>query len=680
MSNQIQVYSAFPEFSKLDLDQFENQLDVCIRELKQQLDALSTLESTWEACIQPLLDKMTQLENLWSPLSHLSGVQNTESLRKVYDSCVVKISAFYTELNQHEGLYKQVLAIQNSPNFETLDRAKKTAIEHRLRDFTLSGIGLNGEEKKRFSEISNRLTELSNKISNNVMDSAAAWSMHLTDKNDLVGLSETFIHTSEENAIHEGKSGYLLKLDFPTYYDVIKNAQSSQLREAVTKGWLTRASDIGPGGDQFDNTSLINETLKLRHEQAQLVGFKHYADYSLASKMAGSADKVFDLLNGMKERCKQQGLLELQKVSDYALQADGIESLKLSDIMYYAERLKKEIFSFNDEDIKPYLPITQVLPGFFRVIEKLFSIQFEEVESFDQYHPDIKLLSLKRDGKIFAYCYLDLYAREQKRSGAWMDVARSRVRLADGHLQLPVAYLVCNFSKPTATKPSLLSHNDLTTLFHEFGHTLHHMLTEQDCLDVSGIMGVAWDAVELPSQLLENWCWEKEVLQDISAHVDTGEPLPEQLIEKMVQAKHFNTGLMYLRQLVFSTFDFKLHAEYDPQNPHDITAFYDQIVQEMDVRENPEYNRMPHSFTHIFAGGYAAGYYSYLWAEVLSADAYSLFEEEGIFNQSTSAALVTHILSKGGSEDVEVLFERFRGREPSIDALLRHNGIGVKAA
>lgn len=675
MSNMLQIRQELPNFTEMDFSTFKDDLKEQLDKIYNFLESVKQLPPEWNSVMQPLLDLLTELSNLYSPLSHLSGVQNTNTLRKLKNDCDLILSDFYTHLYQYTHLYEKLIELKENKNYESINSERKMAVNHRIRDFRLSGVSLDPTSKQTYQKLSSRLTQLSNEFSNNVLDSTSSWYFDTDKKNDLSGLSNGLIEIASENAKQANLPGFRLKLDFPTYYEVIQNSDNRNLRMLITKAWLTRASDIGPGLDSYDNTKIIEEILRLRHEMANLLGFDNYAEYSLANKMASSITEVREFLNDLASKCNIKAKKEIDELQLFAEKIGFEFELEVWDIPYYSQKLKKSLYDFNDEDTRPYFPITTVLPGFFKTMSKIFDIDFNYIDEFDRYHDDVKLLSLSKKGEVIAYCYLDLYARDQKRAGAWMDVARSRVRFLDGRLQKPVAYLVCNFPINTINKPSLLTHNDVITLFHEFGHGLHHMLSAQECLDVSGISGVPWDAVELPSQLLENWCWDRNVLKWMSSHYQTGESLPEDLLERMLDAKHFHTGLAYLRQLVFSLYDFNLHCEYKPKSPDDPVKFFDSIVSAIDVRKNPDFNRMPQNFSHIFSGGYSAGYYSYLWAEVLSADAFSLFEENGVFDQTTAQSLIDNILSTGGSIDASDCFKYFRGRNPKIEALLKQAGI-----
>jgi len=520
------------------------------------------------------------------------------------------------------------------------------------------------------------LSELTTKFSENVLDATQGWEKHITDAAELAGMPEMSLAAAKQAAEAKGLEGYLITLEFPSYFPVITHCDNRELRREVYEAYATRASDQGPTAGQWDNTGVMTEILALRKEKAALLGFDSYAHYSLATKMAETPEQVLQFLYDLADKSVAVARQEFSELSEYAQQTFGAESVEAWDVSYYSEKLKQARYAISQEMLRPYFPFPKVLSGMFDIAARLFDISIEEVTEFERWHEDARLFAVSRDGSVIARFYLDPYARSNKRGGAWMDVCRTRRRLDDGSLQLPTAYLVCNFNGPVGDDPALLTHNEVTTLFHEFGHGLHHMLTRMEYADVSGINGVAWDAVELPSQFMENWCWEPEALAIISGHYQTGETLPQALLDKMLAAKNFQSALFMVRQLEFSIFDFKLHHEYEIGKT-DIQALLDGVRSQVAAITPPSFNRFQHSFSHIFAGGYAAGYYSYKWAEVLSADAFSLFEEQGIFDKATGHQFKETILEQGGSKEPMALFVEFRGREPQVDALLRHSGINV---
>ncbi|MGR6871959.1 oligopeptidase A [Pseudomonas sp. HK3] len=681
MTQTLNNPQALPKFNEIPVDKIEAAIT---KHLDANLDAIKTLSQqtnpSWASLVEVLEELDDTLSKAWSPVSHLNSVMNNDELRAAYNACLPKLSAYSTEVGQNKDLQQAYQAIKDSPEFTSLNRAQQKAINNALRDFHLAGVDLTAEKKKRYGEIKARLSELSSKFGENVLDATSKWQKLITNKTELAGIPESSLAGFEQTAKAQDKSGYLLTLDFPCYLPVMTYCDNRELREEMYTAFATRASDQGPNAGAFDNSSNMAEILKLRHELAHLLGFDSYAHYSLASKMADSPEQVVGFLEDLAVKSKAQAEQEYAELKTFAKEQSGTDDLNPWDVTYYGEQLKQDRYSVSQEEIRPYLPAPKVLAGLFEVANRLFGVSIEEVtsasvENGDLYHPDAQLFSIKKDGVLIAQFYFDLYARAKKRGGAWMDECRVRRTKANGEQQVPVAYLVCNFTAPVGDQPALLTHDELTTLFHEFGHGIHHMLTKVNTAAVSGINGVAWDAVELPSQFLENWCWEPEALAFISGHVETGEPLPKELLDKMLAAKHFQNAMMMMRQLEFSLFDFKMHLEYNPENPQPIQDVINAVREKVAVVQAPEFNRFQHSFSHIFAGGYAAGYYSYKWAEVLSADAFSRFEEEGIFNKETGQSFFNEILSRGGEDDAAVLFENFRGRKPSVEPLLRHSGI-----
>ncbi|GGY09912.1 oligopeptidase A [Litchfieldella qijiaojingensis] len=630
---------------------------------------------SWESLAAPLETLNDRLSQAWSPVSHLNATMNSEPLREAYQACLGMLSEYSTWLGQHEGLCQAYQALKDSPAYAHLDEAQRRSIDNTLRDFRLAGIDLPADKKRRYGEIQSRLSELANTFSNHVLDATQAWHKDIGDAAALDGLPQSALDTLKANAEAKGMDGYRITLDFPSFFPVISFAHDRELRREVYTAFVTRASDQGPDAGKYDNAPVIEETLKLRHELAELLGFATYADYSLATKMAESPRQVLDFLEDLARRAHPQARQEFDELADYARQELGIEALEPWDVGYASEKLREARYSISEEQLRPYFPAPRVIDGLFRVVETLYGIQFEEDDSVPRYHPDVRFFRITEHGEPIAGFYLDLYAREGKRGGAWMDECRVRRAREDGSLQLPVAYLTCNFTRPVGSKPALLTHDEVTTLFHEFGHGLHHMLTKQQVADVSGINGVAWDAVELPSQFMENFCWEREGLDLLAGHVDTGAKLPDELLERLQAAKNFQSAMGMVRQLEFSLFDFRLHHELTAPTAADVQGLLDSVRDAVSVVPRASFNRFQNSFSHIFAGGYAAGYYSYKWAEVLSADAYSAFEEAGIFDPETGARFRGEILEQGGARDAAEMFRAFRGREPSVEPLLRHSGI-----
>ncbi len=672
---------ALPAFNEINIAEIEAAIT---QHLQQNLTAIKDLSTqakpSWENLIAPLEELDDTLSKAWSPVSHLNSVCNSDDLRDAYNACLPKLSAFSTEVGQNKNLQQAYQAIKDSAQFTALNGAQQKSITNALRDFHLAGVDLSDDKKQRYGEIKSRLSDLASKYGENVLDATNKWQKLINDKTELAGMPESALASFAQNAKNAEKEGYLLTLDIPCYLPVMTYCDSQALREEMYTAFATRASDQGPNANEFDNSEGMNEILKLRHELANLLGFESFAHYSLATKMADTPAQVIGFLEDLAAKAQPQAMQEFDELKAYAKDEQGVNDLQAWDVTYYGEKLKQARYSVSQEEIKPYFPAPKALAGLFEVVNRLFNVTVEEatdatVESGDIYHPDAKLFNIKKDGQLIAQFYLDLYARAKKRGGAWMDECRVRRTKADSKAQIPVAYLVCNFTPPVGDQPALLNHNELTTLFHEFGHGIHHMLTKVNTAAVSGINGVAWDAVELPSQFLENWCWQPEALAFISGHFETGEPLPKELLDKMLAAKHFQTAMGMVRQLEFSLFDFKMHLNYNPEKPQAIQAVLNAVREKVSVIKAPDFNRFQNSFSHIFAGGYSAGYYSYKWAEVLSADAFSRFEDEGIFNKETGQSFFNEILSRGGELDAAELFKNFRGREPKIDALLRHSGI-----
>jgi len=604
-------------------------------------------------------------------------VVNSEELRAAHNACLPKLSQYATELGQNARLYAAYRKVAEDPG---LTPAQRQAVDNALRDFRLAGVDLPADEKQRFMEIEQRLATLQAKFAENVLDATQAWSKRVEREDALAGLPPSALAMARQAAQRKGLEGWLLTLEFPSYFAVMSHADDRALREEVYHAYATRASDQGPNAGEFDNGPLMEEILALRHELARLLGFKNYAERSLATKMAPDTERVIEFLGDLAERSLGLARQELDELAAFAREQHGLDQLQPWDITYFGEKLRQHRYALSQEDLRPWFPAPRVVAGLFEVVHRLYGLQIEELEGVDTWHEDVRVFAVRdRHGALRGRFYLDLYARENKRGGAWMDECISRRATAEG-VQLPVAYLTGNFTPPIGSDPALLTHDEVITLFHEFGHGLHHLLTRVDVLAVSGIGGVPWDAVELPSQFLENWCWEREAVDLIAAHYQSGEPLPEALFEKMIAARNFHAGMQMVRQLEFALFDFRLHRDYDPAQGARVQEVLDAVRDEVAVIRPPDYHRFQHSFGHVFAGGYAAGYYSYKWAEVLSADAFSRFEEEGIFNRDTGLRFLEAILEQGGARDPMELFVEFRGREPEIDALLRHSGITEAAS
>jgi len=678
MTNPLLTAADLPCYAVIHPEHVEPAIDERLaanRADRERLLAANAEQPTWEGLIKPLEELDNRLNKTWSPVRHLHSVLDSEALRTAYNSCLPKLSAYYTELGQHEGLYRAYQRIADGPEYDRLDAAQCKVIDDALRDFKLSGINLPQKQRDRYKAIMQELMQLSAQFSQNVLDAAQAWTLLLTDEARLAGLPDSVRASARQTAQQRGLEGWLLTLELPSYLPVLNYAEDRELRRELYQAYSTRASDQGPNAGQWDNGPVAERILALRHELARLLGFGDYTEYSLATKMADTPRQVLDFLEGLTCRARPQAQRELEELREFARLQCGADELEAWDMGYYSEKLRQHRYQLSQEELRPYFPVTRVLSGLFAVAERLFGIMIRPIDDVEVWHPDVRTYQIvDATGNLRGRFYLDLYARPHKRGGAWMDGCLARRRIGDA-IQIPAAYLVCNFTPPVGDDPALLTHNEMLTLFHEFGHGLHHLLTTVDELPVSGIHGVEWDAVELPSQFLENWCWSREALDGLAGHYQTGELLPEALYQRMLAAKHFQAGMLLVRQLEFSVFDFRVHREYDPTRGGRILEMLDEVRRQVAVVVPPAWNRFPNAFTHIFSGGYAAGYYSYKWAEVLSADAFSAFEAHGIFDAATGARFCKSILEVGGSRPALASFVEFRGREPAIEPLLRLSGI-----
>lgn len=668
-----------PNFSAIRPEHVEPAIDKILADSSAAIEQLlsNQQQPSWDTLVLPMDELSARLGEAWSPVSHLNAVCNSPELRVAYEACLPKLSEFWTELGQNRALFEAYQTLANSPDAEQFCIAQKTILDNELRDFRLSGIDLEPEQQKRYGEIQARLSELSSTFSNNLLDATQAWTKHITDEQDLAGLTDSAKQQMALAAQEKKLEGWLITLEFPSYYAIMTYADDRSLREEVYRAHSTRASDQGPNAGQLDNSPIMEEILDLRLELAKLLGFNNYSELSLSTKMADSTEQVLSFLADLTQRSKPFAEQDLAELRAFAAEHQ-VTDLNSWDVGYFSEKLREQRYSISEEELRAYFPIDTVLSGMFAIVEQLYGVQISELDDFDSWHPDVRLFEITENGQHVGRFFFDLYARSHKRGGAWMNGARDQYRAANGQLINPIAYLVCNFTPASEGKPALLTHDEVTTLFHEFGHGLHHMLTRIEFAGASGINGVAWDAVELPSQFMENWCWEPEGLALISGHYQSQEVLPKALLDKMLAARNFQSGLMMVRQLEFSLFDFELHCTHgDGRKVLDVlNAVRDRVA----VMVPPSWNRFANSFAHIFAGGYAAGYYSYKWAEVLSADAFSRFEEEGVLNPDTGRAFRDSILAKGGSQSPMQLFVEFRGREPEIDALLRHCGLNEQHA
>ncbi len=670
MENPLLGQEPLPQFLQILPEHVEPAVRQLLAANRARLEQLAALaQPSFASVIEPLEELHHRTARAWSPVSHLNAVLNSDALRAAYNACLPLLSAYQTDLAQSEPLYRAYRSIAEQAG-AALGPVQRELIAHAVRDFRLAGVGLPAERKQRFKTAMLELAQLQAKFEENVLDATNSWTRHVTDVGELRGLNEILIEQAQRRAHSQGVTGWVLRLDQPTYVAVVTDAESAQLRRAFYEAWITRASDRGPSAGRWDNSALMEEILKRRHEAAQLLDFPSYAHYALATRMAHSVEEVMSFLHELARAARAAALSEFA-----ALEAFAGRSLAAWDVGFYAEALQRERFRVSQEELRPYFPLPKVLAGLFEVAERLFAVRIRERSDVPVWHADVRYFDITTAaGEPLGSFYLDAYARPHKRSGAWMDECVGRKRLASG-AALPVAYLVCNFLPPSAGRPALLTHDDVLTLFHEFGHGLHHLLTRVDYPSIAGINGVAWDAVELPSQFLENYAWHAQVLQRISGHVESGAPLPADSQARLIATRSFDAGLAMMRQLEFALFDFRIHAEYSPARGGRIPEILAEVRSEVAVVPVPEWNRFPNSFGHIFAGGYAAGYYSYKWAEVLAADAFAAFEESGVFDPATARRFLDAILSRGGSRDALEAFIEFRGRRPDVRALLRQHGI-----
>ncbi len=680
MTNPLSKNNVLPAFSDIRPEYIEPALNLVIAQAKKTVaDLVTNIEQpTWQSLVLPMEELDATIDHVWSPVSHLNSVMNSDDLRVAYNACLPKLSEFGTELGQNEDLYKAYKTLANSAAYDVLDVAQKKVIDNALRDFRLSGVELSQQKRDQFKKISQLLTERTAKFEENLMDATHAWKKHITDEDLLAGLPDSTKAMAAQFANRDELEGWLFTLDFPSYMPVMSYADNRDFREEIYTAFATKASDQGPNAGKWNNTEVMADILKLRHELAGIIGFTNHAERSLATKMAQSPQQVLDFLSDLAVRSKPIAEQEFEELQTFAKETADLDDLEAWDVTYFAEKLRQQRYSISQEQLKPYFPEDKVVSGLFAVVNKLYGLEIKERKDIDIWHKDVRFFEIfDADNEIRGQFYLDLYARSHKRGGAWMDECLVRRQTEDG-IQIPVAFLTCNFSEPVGDKPALFTHDEVTTLFHEFGHGLHHMLTKIHHAGVAGINGVPWDAVELPSQFMENWAWEREALDLISGHFETGEVLPQDLFDKMIAARNFQSAMMMVRQIEFSLFDFRLHLEYDPEQDNQVDKILAEVRDQVAVVKPPKFNRFANSFSHIFAGGYAAGYYSYKWAEVLSADAFSKFEEKGIFDRQTGIEFLQAILEQGGSREPMDLFIEFRGREPKIDALLRHSGIATQ--
>jgi oligopeptidase A len=689
--NPLLAATGLPLFSAIKPEHVEPAVDAVLADYRARIDALLASDAPRDFAQVILTGEECEdrLNRVWAPVSHLHGVADSEALRKAYSGAQEKIVEHASELGQNRELYAAVKAVADMPALRTLPRAARALVEHELRDFRLSGVALEEPARSRFREIANELAKLATEFEESVLDATDAWSEVIASESGLAGIPASGRAVLRESAQEKSQDGWRVTLKQPSVQAVLTYADDRALRERVYRAYQTRASDQGPNAGEFDNSARIDRILALRHETAQLLGFHDAAEESLATKMAPSPDAVFAFLHDLAARAKPVAQRELAELRAFAATEFGLADLQSWDVSYVSEKLRERKYALNEEELKPYFALDPVIGGLFAITQRVFGLSLKQRDDVDVWHPDVRYYDLiDAQGRVFAGAYVDLYARSGKRGGAWMDVCVNRfVRNGsrrdggrrDATTQLPVAFLTCNFAPPTPTTPSLLTHDDVLTLFHEFGHGLHHLLTEVDYPGVAGINGVEWDAVELPSQLMENFGWQREALDLFALHWQTGARLPDELFARMQAARHFHAGLFLVRQLEFALFDFRIHREFDPARGARALQILDAVRDEVAVLHPPQWQRFPHAFNHVFAGGYGAGYYSYLWAEVLSADAFGRFEEAGVFDRSTGEAYRHSILAVGGSRPALESFIEFRGREPKADALLRSYGLAAQA-
>lgn len=679
LNNPLLNYSGLPPFSSVKPECIKEAVVSAIEKCKKTIIDVSEkfkAEPTWDNVVAPVEESDDLLSKVWSVVSHLNSVNNTPDLRAVHDECLPILSEFSTWAGQYKPYFEVLKKIESSDAFSLLSKPQQKAIKNSIRDFKLSGIDLNEADQKTYAQIESKLSELTSRFSNNVLDATHGYTLHVTELEKLKGLPEGALKLAKNEAENRKLDGYVFTLEMPSYLPFLTYCENRELRHEIYVAYNTRSSEIGPNAGKWDNAPIMEEILKLRHELAKLLGFKSYAHLSLATKMADAPETVVEFLKDLAHKSHKQGLKEVEDLRQYA-KSQGLDELQPWDMAFYSEKLRQEKYSYSEEELRPYFPENVVIKGMFECAHRLYGISLKERLGVDVWNDAVKCFDVYEDkfGSRIGSLFMDLYARPGKNGGAWMDECLTRRYRADGALQLPVAYLICNFTRPVNGKYSELTHDEVVTMFHEFGHTLNQLLTKIDISDVSGINGVPWDAVELPSQFNENFAWQEEVLKFLSSHVKTHEPLPKEKLDAVLKSKNFESAMAMLRQIEFALFDFRIHLEYDPSLGGRIFEILNEVKKEVAVVPNFKDSRFPNNFTHIFSGGYAAGYYSYKWAEVLAADAFSLFEEKGIFNKSVGKSFEELILACGGASDPMKNFEDFRGRKPSVDALLKQSGI-----
>ncbi|MDE2428780.1 MAG: M3 family metallopeptidase [Burkholderiales bacterium] len=685
-SNPLLDFSDLPRFADIRAEHVTPAINALLEENRAVVKQLEQLDGaiSWENFVDPLDNVTEKLGRAWGVVGHLNAVADTPELRAAYNENQPAITEFWTELGQNLALFEKYKALRAQADFSSLSEARQKIVLNAIRDFRLGGAELPDDKKQRYAEIQEKQAALSTKFSENILDATNHYALYVDSAEELRGLPDDVLQAAKFAAEKDGKSGYKFTLHFPSYFPLLQYAENRQLRETIYRANATKASELGEK-TEWDNSAIMTELLQLRKEEAELLGYRNFAEVSLVSKMAESPAQVSQFLEDLAKRARPFAEKDLEELRAFAKEQLNIEELQAWDTAYVSEKLREQRYAFSEQDVKQYFPEQQVISGLFRVIQTLFAVEIH-ADQATTWHPDVQFYRIEKDGQLVGQFYLDLYARNGKRGGAWMDDARGRRRTANG-VQTPVAYLTCNFTEPATVdgvkKPALFTHDEVITLFHEFGHGLHHLLTKVEDLSVSGISGVEWDAVELPSQFMENFCWEWDVLQHMTAHAETGQALPRALFDKMIAAKNFQSGLQTLRQVEFSLFDMRLHDVFDPASGQTVQDILTTVRELVSVFTPPEFNRFQHSFGHIFSGGYAAGYYSYKWAEVLSADAYAAFEESGRqegsnLSRSAGKKFQQEVLEVGGSRPALASFKAFRGREPTIDALLRHSGMSIQ--
>jgi len=676
--NPLLADAALPPFDRIEPAHVEPAVDEALERARDELArVIEEGAASWDGLVVPVERLLERIDRVWSPVRHLHSVASGEAIRAAYRACLPKLSRFHTELGQNRDLCRAYQRLAQSAEYERLAPDRRKLIDDALRDFRLGGVDLDGVERERFAAIQSELSELESAFEENVLDATQVWKHPVSNDAELSGLDAEARGMARAAAEREGRDGWLITLDPPLFHAVLTTADDRRLRRAAYEAWTTRASDTGPHAGEWDNGPLMERIVALRQEKAALLGYANYAQLALATRMVQRSDEVFGFLNELAGRALPAARAELDELTRFAAEHCDLCEVEPWDLGYVAEKQRQRRFKISDEILKPWFPAPRVIDGLFGVCRRLFGIDIQPDESVSVWHPDVRFYRLRdADGNDRGGFYLDLYARRDKRGGAWMDVCRDRMQL-DGEQQLPIAYLTCNLSPPVEGRPALFTHDEVTTLFHEFGHGLHHMLTRVGVPSMAGINGVEWDAVELPSQLLENWCWEREAMDVVSGHVDTGEPLPDDLLEKLRASRNFHAALAMLRQIEFSLFDFRLHDELEAPAVDDIQTLLQHVRDSVAMIHPPSWNRFAHAFSHIFAGGYAAGYYSYKWAEVLSADAFAAFQENGVFDRATGEAFLHEFLERGGSRPAIESFRAFRGRDPDPTALLRQSGLAA---